>query len=155
MEDIDVLIIHLNGEKILKNCLNSVYKNSPTNVNVYVLFNNTEDNSEEMVRKGFRRVNILRSNKRIGFSEGCNILFKNSSSKFVVFLNNDTVVSKGWVEELIKTMKRHPKSAACQPKVLSYQNKKKFEYAGAAGGFIDVYGFPFCRGRIFNFIEND
>lgn len=154
-ETIDILIIHLNGEAVLRNCINSIYKNSPQNINVFVLLNSIGDNSENMLKKDFSKVKIFKSEKRIGFAEGCNFLARKSNSDYIVFLNNDAFVEKGWLDELYNTMKRHPKCVACQPKIKSFFEKNKFEYAGAAGGYIDIYGFHFCRGRIFDSIEED
>ncbi|MEK6880147.1 MAG: glycosyltransferase family 2 protein, partial [Nanoarchaeota archaeon] len=84
-----------------------------------------------------------------------NFLVKNSDSEYFVLLNNDTEVGKHWLDEMLKTMSRHKNCVACQPKIKNYYKRSEFEYAGAAGGFVDVYGFPFCRGRIFNIIEKD
>ena len=155
MEKIDILIIHLNGEEILKNCLKSIYQNSPKNIGICVLLNATTDNSESMIKDKFKEVRIIKTKKRVGFAEGCNVLAKKSKSKYIVFLNNDVTVEKRWLEELFNTIKRHSNCVACQPKIRSLLQKEKFEYAGAAGGFIDRYGFPFCRGRIFNHLEED
>jgi len=154
MKKTAILIIHVNGEKVLKTCVSSVEKNS-RNAGIYVLFNGTTDNSEAMLRKNFPRVKVLRSKKLIGFAESCNLLVRKSKSEYVVFLNNDTEVKKGWLENLIKTMEKHPDCVACQPKVKSFYERNKFEYAGAAGGFMDKYGYPFCRGRLFNSVERD
>lgn len=156
MEKVDILIIHLNGEKIIQDCLSSIYKDNK-NASVYVLFNNTSDNSEKIVKKVFPKVKTYKtqSKKTLGFAEASNIIIKKSKSKYVVFLNNDTIVEKNWLSEMLKTLKKNKNCIAVQPKVKSYNNREYFEYAGAAGGFIDKYGFPFCRGRIFNSIEKD
>lgn len=154
MEKVDILIIHLNGEKIITDCLSSIYKDNK-NASIYVLFNGTSDNSIEVVNKLFPRVKRFTKDKIIGFAEGCNFLARKSKSKYVVFLNNDTIVEKNWLSEMLKTLKKNKNCIAVQPKVKSYYNKEYFEYAGAAGGFIDKYGFPFCRGRIFNTVEKD
>lgn len=154
-KNVDILIVHLNGEKIIRNCLNSIYKNTRDNFSVYVLLNNSSDNSNKMISKEFPKVRILSTSRTIGFAEACNILAKASKSELITFLNNDTIVERGWLEELVKTMKRHPNCIGCQPKVKSYFKRKNFEYAGAAGGFIDKYGYPFCRGRLFNSVERD
>jgi GT2 family glycosyltransferase len=150
----DILIVHLNGEQIIRNCLRSIYKNTK-DFNIYIFLNNSTDGSENIVRKEFPEVNITISKSRIGFAEACNRLVEISSSDNVVFLNNDTVVESRWLDEMLKTMGKHKNCIACQPKVKSLTDKKLFEYAGAAGGFIDKYGYPFCRGRVFSTIERD
>jgi len=154
MKKIEILIIHLNGEEIIIGCLKSIF-NDYKNANVRILFNKTEDKSIELVRKEFKRVKIHVSDKRIGFAEASNFLVKKSNSKYVIFLNNDTIVSKDWSNELIKTLERHKNCVAVQSKIRSFYERDKFENAGAAGGFVDKYGYPFCRGRIFSYVEKD
>lgn len=154
MEKVDILIIHLNGEKIILDCLSSIYKDNPQ-ASVHVLFNNTKDRSRELVERDFKKVKSYYSNETIGFAEASNLLARKASSKYIVFLNNDVIVEKNWLSEMLKTMKSHKNCIAVQPKIRSYYERKCFEYAGAAGGFIDKYGYPFCRGRIFNSLEED
>ncbi len=154
--EVDVLIIHLSGEEIIRNCLKSIYNNSKDiKFGIRLLLNNSKDNSEEIVKKEFPEVKIIKTDKTIGFAEASNILAKSSSAEYIVFLNNDVIVENRWLNEMLKTIKKHSKCAACQPKIKSYYERNKFEYAGAAGGFIDIYGYPFCRGRIFGSIEED
>lgn len=154
MAKTDILIIHLNGEDVIKGCLKSIYKNTKE-MDVYLLFNNTTDKSREIVEKQFPKVKIFSTNRTLGFAEASNFLAKKSKSENIVFLNNDVEVEKGWLNELKNTMKKHPNCIAVQPKIKSYYQRDRFEYAGAAGGFIDTYGYPFCRGRIFNSVEKD
>lgn len=154
MDKVDILIIHINGEKIIKDCLYSIYKDNK-NASVILYLTGTTDNSEEIVRKNFEKVKIFKSDKVLGFAEASNFLVRKSKSKYVVFLNNDTTVEKDFIINMLKTLKKHKNCVAIQPKVKSLMQKDYFEYAGAAGGFIDKYGFPFCRGRIFNLIEKD
>jgi len=149
-----ILIIHRNGEKIIRECLESIRKNTK-NVKIFILLNKTEDKSEEIIKKEFPEVIIYKSSKLIGFAKASNFLAKKAKTKYIVFLNNDVVVEKNWLDNLIKTIESHKNCVACQPKIKSYYERNKFEYAGAAGGFIDKYGYPFCRGRIFNTIEFD
>lgn len=153
-EKIDILIVHLNGEEVIRNCLESIKKNSKE-FNIYVLLNGTTDNSEEVIKKTYSKTNISKTKEVIGFAEASNILARKAKSDYIVFLNNDVEVGKNWLSEMLKTIKNHKNCIACQPKIKSYSNRKYFEYAGAAGGFIDVYGYPFCRGRIFDSIEED
>ncbi|MBS3091788.1 glycosyltransferase family 2 protein [Candidatus Pacearchaeota archaeon] len=154
MAKADILIVHLNGEDIIKQCLGSIKKNTK-DADIYLLLNNSQDKSENIVRKKFPKVKIYKTDKTIGFAESCNILAKEAKSRYLIFLNNDTIVGKNWLDEMIKTVEKHKNCVACQPKIKSFFHKEDFEYAGAAGGFIDRYGYPFCRGRIFNIIEKD
>ena len=122
---------------------------------MHILFNNTQDNSVNIVSKKFSKVKKHFTKKTIGFAEASNLLAKKASSKYIVFLNNDVVVEKDWLSEMLKTIKSNKNCIAVQPKIRSYYQRNCFEYAGAAGGFIDKYGYPFCRGRLFNTIEED
>ncbi|MBI2629028.1 glycosyltransferase family 2 protein [Candidatus Pacearchaeota archaeon] len=158
---IDILIIHLNGEKVIYNCLNSIYKNTRSinkknsEIKVRILLNNSSDKSEEIIKEKFPDIEIYRTEKTIGFAEACNFLASKSNADYIVFLNNDTEVKKDWLNEMLETIKKHKNCVVCQPKIKSYCQKEMFEYAGAAGGFIDKYGYPFCRGRIFDSVERD
>lgn len=153
-EDVDIAIIHLNGERVIENCLSSIFAND-RNARVNVLFNNTSDNSIMITKNKFPLVKRYISNKTLGFAAACNFLVRKASTKYVVLLNNDVVVEKNWISEMVKIIKRNKNCVACQSKILSYNERKLFEYAGAGGGFIDIYGFPFCRGRIFSELEED
>ncbi len=154
MEKVDILIIHLNGEKIIDECLSSIYSNNK-DASIHVLFNNTQDNSINLVNSKFPKVKKHFTKKTIGFAEASNILAKKASSRYIVFLNNDVIVERNWLSEMLSTIKSNKKCIAVQPKIKSYFQRDCFEYAGAAGGFMDKYGYPFCRGRIFNSIEKD
>lgn len=154
MEKVNILIIHINGEDVIKNCLSSIYKDNK-NASVLLYLTGTSDNSEDIVRKNFPKVKIFKNKSIRGFAEASNFLIKKSNAKYAVFLNNDTIVEKNFISNMLATIKRHENCVAVQPKVKSLKQKQHFEYAGAAGGFIDKYGFPFCRGRIFNSIEKD
>jgi len=147
-----ILILHNNGEKILKNCLNSLKKTDYPNFKTFVLLYQSTDKSEEIIKK--HKITYFKSDKNLGFAGGNNFLINKTKSDYIVFLNNDTEVDKNWLKELIDFSEKN-KIAACQPKVLNLVNKSAFDYAGASGGFIDKYGYPFCRGRIFNNLEND
>ncbi|MBM3231753.1 glycosyltransferase family 2 protein [Candidatus Pacearchaeota archaeon] len=154
MEEPEILIIHLNGEKVIDNCLNSIYEDDKK-AKISLLFNQTTDNSINIVKMKYPSVKIYLTDRRMGFAEASNYLVKRSKSKYIIFLNNDTVVSKNWKSEMLKTLKRNKKCIAVQSKIKSYYQRDKFENAGAAGGFIDKYGYPFCRGRLFNSVEKD
>ena len=158
---VNILIVHLNGEKVIYNCLSSIYNNTKginneyNKIKIRILLNNSADKSEEIIKKNFPGISIYKTSKTIGFAEACNFLAKKSDSEYIVFLNNDTEVNKNWLDEMLKTIKNHKNCVVCQPKIKSYYQKEMFEYAGAAGGFIDKYGYPFCRGRIFDSVERD
>lgn len=154
MNNTDILIVHLNGEDVLRKCLKSVYKNTK-HFTVNLLLNNSSDGSKAMVEKEFPEAIVSNSKKTLGFAEACNIMAKESKSENVVFLNNDVEVERGWLDALIETKNKHKNCVAVQSKVMSYYKRDEFEYAGAAGGLIDIYGYPFCRGRIFDTIEKD
>ncbi|MEK6889671.1 MAG: glycosyltransferase family 2 protein [Nanoarchaeota archaeon] len=154
MEKVDILIIHLNGEKIIDECLSSIYKDNQ-DASIHILFNNTKDNSINLVKNKFPKVTSYFTKKTIGFAEASNLLAKKATSNYIVFLNNDVLVEKSWLSEMLATMKKNKNCIAVQPKIRSYFQRDYFEYAGAGGGFIDKYGYPFCRGRIFNSIEKD
>jgi len=148
----EILIVHLNGSEVINNCLKSIYADDK-NVNVHILLNNTTDESENVIKK-FPNIKISKTKKLLGFAEASNFLAKKSKAKYIVFLNNDVVVEKNWLKELLYTVKRK-NCLGVQSKILSFNDRNKFEYAGAGGGFIDKYGYPFCRGRIFGSIEQD
>lgn len=151
---VSILICHMNGEQIIDNCLNSLSKTDYPNYEIHVLLNNSTDNSEEIIKK--YKVKIYKSKVNLGFAGGVNFLIKkqNSSSKYIVAINNDTEVELNWLTELVNFAEKN-NADICQPTVKSLNDKKMFEYAGAAGGFMDKYGYPFCRGRIFSEAEED
>lgn len=151
-DNVDVLVVHRNGEKILDNCLKSLKKTKYPNFKISLLLNQSEDNSEETAKK--HGIKFYSSNENLGFAGGANYLIKKTKAKYIALINNDTEVDKNWLSELVEFAEKN-KMDACQPKILSLRNKKMFEYAGAAGGFVDKYGYPFCRGRIFNDVEED
>ncbi|MEK6890813.1 MAG: glycosyltransferase family 2 protein [Nanoarchaeota archaeon] len=154
MTKTDILIVHLNGEEIIKNCLESIKKYT-TDFNVYILLNGTTDKSEEVIKKIYPKSIVFKKDKIIGFAEASNFLAKKAKSEFILFLNNDVEVDENWLKEMLTTINKHKNCIACQPKIKSYSDRKMFEYAGAGGGFIDKYGYPFCRGRIFDSLEKD
>ncbi|HLD97908.1 MAG TPA: glycosyltransferase family 2 protein [Candidatus Nanoarchaeia archaeon] len=154
MTKTDILIVHLNGESVIKNCLESIKKYTK-DFDIYILLNGTTDKSEEVINKTYSKSFIFKTDKIIGFAEASNFLAKKAKSDYAVFLNNDTEVSKGWLSEMLKIINKKSNYIACQPKIKSYSDREMFEYAGAAGGFIDKYGYPFCRGRIFDSLEKD
>src|SRR5690606_12910528 len=113
------------------------------------------DNSVEHLQQFYPTVKIIVLNENFGFAEGYNQALQNIEAEYLVLLNSDVKVTKDWIENCIARFDADDKIAAIQPKILSYNEPGQFEYAGAAGGFIDKFGYPFCRGRILNRIEED
>ena len=157
MKKASVVILNWNGAEMLRRFLPSVVETSRgrEDVEVCVADNASSDASCEMVTHEFPSVRLIRLDANYGFAEGYNRALQAVEAEYVVLLNSDVEVTPGWLDTLLAYMDEHPEVAACQPKLLDYKQKDLFEYAGAAGGFIDRYGYPFCRGRIFHTIEAD
>jgi GT2 family glycosyltransferase len=156
MSKVAVVILNWNGSAMLKSFLPSVVKYTPSEeATVYVADNGSTDDSVAMLKKDFDMVHLILLDKNYGFAEGYNKALKEVDAEYVVLLNSDVEVTEGWLDLLLAYMEMHPEVAACQPKILSYREKEKFEYAGASGGYIDFYGYPFCRGRLFATVEED
>jgi GT2 family glycosyltransferase len=153
-QKVAVVILNWNGKPFLETFLPSVLTHSPQAA-VYVADNQSADGSVDYVRTQFPSVKIIVNPANEGFAKGYNTALKQIESEYYVLLNSDVEVTANWLEPVITLMDAQPGIAACQPKVLDYNNRKKFEYAGASGGFIDKYGYPFCRGRLFNELEED
>lgn len=128
---------------------------SSEEADIIVADNGSTDDSLSFLQQNFPAVNVLPFPENYGFAEGYNRAVAQLDYEYVVLLNSDVEASPGWLEPLLEYVESHPEVAACQPKLLSYRNKDSFEYAGASGGFIDRYGFVFCRGRIFDTVEKD
>lgn len=153
---ISIVILNWNGCEMLRTFLPSVvlYSNAPE-VEVCVADNGSSDQSLDMLRKEFPTVRLIELDSNYGFADGYNLALKEVDAEYVVLLNSDVEVTPNWLQPLANYMDAHPEVAACQPKIRSQRNKDYFEYAGAAGGFIDKYGYPFCRGRVMGVVEKD
>jgi GT2 family glycosyltransferase len=149
-----VVILNYNGEKLLQQFLPSVIQYS-SEAEIIVADNNSSDRSITFLQQTFPQVRIVQLDKNYGFCGGYNRALQEVVADYYVLLNSDIEVTSQWLSPMTSLLDRDPTVAAVQPKVLSYHNKNKFEYAGAAGGFIDVLGYPFCRGRVFDFVEED
>jgi GT2 family glycosyltransferase len=153
---IAIVILNWNGAKLLQQFLPSVIQYSQSDsCEVIVADNGSTDESLWVLKEQFPQVTLLDLKENYGFARGYNEALKHMDADYYVILNSDVEVTLGWLESPIRLMETDKTIAAVQPKILSYHQKTHFEYAGAAGGFIDRYGYPFCRGRIFDQVEED
>ncbi|HPF52506.1 MAG TPA: glycosyltransferase family 2 protein [Draconibacterium sp.] len=151
-----IVILNWNGEKLFPEFLPSIIQHSKgENIEIIVADNGSTDQSIKVLKRDFPEIAILDLHTNYGFALGYNLALKEIDADYFVLVNSDVKVAKGWIEPCIRQMEDDEKIAAVQPKVLSYHQPDSFEYAGAAGGFIDKYGYPFCRGRILNHVEKD
>lgn len=151
---IAVVILNWNGKTLLEQFLPSVVAYSKE-ADVYVADNASTDASIEFVKSTFPSVKIIQNTVNGGYAKGYNDTLKHIGAEVFCLLNNDVEVTKNWLIPIIDNFKNNPNTAIIQPKLLDFKHPDYFEYAGAAGGFIDKFGFPYCRGRIFNTIEKD
>lgn len=149
-----IAILNWNGEKLLPQFLPSVINNSKNAV-IYVIDNASTDKSIELLKTQFPTVNIIQNKGNYGFAQGYNEGLKHIDAEYFCLLNSDVEVTENWIEPIEKLFESNSDIAAIQPKILDYKDKKMFEYAGAGGGFIDKFGYPFCRGRVFSTLEED
>jgi GT2 family glycosyltransferase len=150
-----VVILNWNGLDFLRRFLPSVCSSTYPNLDIIVGDNASTDNSVSYVREYYPQIKIIINDQNYGFAGGYNKVLSNLGQDYFVLLNSDVEVEPGWIEPVIKLMENDSSIAAAQPKILSQLNKEFFEYAGAAGGFLDIFGYPFCRGRIFDSVEVD
>ncbi len=149
-----IVILNWNGKKFLADFLPSVAKNSGE-ADIIVADNASTDDSLAFLRKNYPSIRIIQNKQNLGFAGGYNEALAQVESDYFVLLNSDIEVTPGWIEPVISLMDEDEKIAACQPKIRSYYQRDQFEYAGAAGGYIDQFGYPFCRGRLFQTLETD
>ncbi len=153
---VSIVILNWNGSHHLRRFLPSVMKYSNYEwAEIVVADNHSDDNSCEVIEQEFPGIKILRLDRNYGFAEGYNQALKNNDAEYLLLLNSDVEVTENWLEPMITIMDNNPLTGVCQPKILQLDEPEKFEYAGASGGFIDHYGYPFCRGRIINVQEYD
>ncbi len=151
-----VIVLNWNNYHYTKPCLESLLRSTYPNMRVCVVDNGSRRDSVEQMKRDFgTRVTIIENGCNLGFAEGNNVGLRQARGKYSVMLNNDTQVEPGWLEPMVAVMERDETVSACQPKIRALEDRKSFEYAGAAGGFMDVYGYPFTRGRVFMTIEED
>jgi len=154
MKSTAVVILNWNGRKLLEQFLPTVIKHSPE-AEIYVADNASTDDSVSFLQTTFPEVKLILNKQNFGFAQGYNEALANVEEEYYVLLNSDVEVTEGWLEPIIELFEKDPETAIVQPKILDFKKKTHFEYAGAAGGFIDKYGYPFCRGRILDTIEPD
>lgn len=150
-----IVILNFNGKKHLENFLPSVLASTYSPIKIVMADNASTDDSVEFVKNSFPTVEIIVNDKNEGFAGGYNWALKQVVADYYVLLNSDVSVTPGWIEPIIQLMESDNQIGACQPKLLSYFNPHLFEYAGAAGGWIDSLGYPFSRGRVFDVCEAD
>ncbi len=150
-----VVILNWNGQKFLEQFLPGVLKHSRDHADVIIADNASSDNSLEFLKTHYPEVRIIVLDKNYGFAGGYNKALQQVKADYYILLNSDIEVTENWIKPVIDVIESDPKIAACQPKIRSFYEPQKFEYAGAAGGFIDKYGYPFCRGRLFQSVEED
>ena len=155
-----VVILNWNGEQMLRQFLPSVVAHTvlPASMGdavVYVADNGSTDASLSLLANQFPTVRTIVFDHNYGFADGYNKAFESIDAEYAVLLNSDVEVTPGWLLPLVEYMDAHPEVGACQPKLMAYHQRDAFEYAGAMGGFLDRYGYPFCRGRLFDTVEKD
>ncbi|UGS22550.1 glycosyltransferase family 2 protein [Flavobacterium channae] len=154
MKKIAVVILNWNGAKLLEQFLPSVVAFSDE-ANIYVADNASTDSSIEVIKTQFPSVKIIQNTDNFGFAKGYNEALKYVEEEHYALVNSDIEVTENWLTPILNIFENEPETAIIQPKLLDFKKKNHFEYAGGAGGFIDKFGYPFCRGRIFDTIEED
>lgn len=152
---VDVVILNHNGRKFLDACIASLLKGTYANTRFFVLDNASTEDDVAYLEEHYPLVEIIQNRKNNGYCAAYNLAFSHCEGKYLVCLNNDVTVAPDWLEHMVTLAESDDRIAAIQPKLVSYFDPEKFEYAGAAGGMMDVYGYPFLRGRIFTEIETD
>ena len=156
MKKVAVVILNYNGKTFLERFLPNVMENTNGDLaDIVVADNASTDDSVAFMKQNFPNIRLIVNDFNGGFATGYNIALRQIEAEYYVLLNSDIEVTPNWLEPVIALMDSDAGIAACQPKILSYYERDTFEYAGAAGGFIDRYGYPFCRGRLFQHLEKD
>lgn len=154
MKKIAVVILNWNGVKLLEQFLPSVIQYSPE-ATIYVADNASTDESIAFVKSNYPTIQVVQNKTNQGFAGGYNDALQYIDAEIYALVNSDIEVSENWLKPILETFETEPETAIIQPKILDFKRKDYFEYAGAGGGFIDKYGYPFCRGRIFDTLEKD
>ena len=152
---IAIVILNWNGQKLLEQFLPSVVGFSSKEATIYIADNASTDSSINYVKSSFPSIKIIENDINGGYAKGYNDALKSIDADIYCLLNSDVEVTQNWLKPVIDIFKSEKNTAIIQPKLLDFKNKTKFEYAGAAGGFIDLFGYPYCRGRVFKDLETD
>lgn len=155
---VNIIIITTNQFRFIGECIRSLMNCRYGNLKIYSIDNNSKKDDYMAfynAHKHIKQISFIRLHKNLGFAGACNVGIKKITRGYIVFLNDDVIVEKNWLRPIISYMEAHPDVGACQPKILDMTDRRAFNYAGAAGGLMDVYGYPFCRGRVFYTLEKD
>jgi GT2 family glycosyltransferase len=155
VKPVDVVIPHYKGSERLLRCLETLFATDYDDFRVLLVDNGSTDGSTDEAEKKFPRIKVLRQHENLGFAGGCNAGVRASSSELVALLNDDTEVEPGWLKAMVRVIESDEKVVAVQPRLHWIKNKEQFDYAGAMGGLIDIFGYPFCYGRMFETREID
>lgn len=155
MDKVAIVILNWNGVAMLRKYMPALIDYSKDDATIYVADNASADDSVAFLKSEFPTCRLILLDKNRGFADGYNKALQQIEAEYYLLLNSDIEVTHHWLTPMIEFMDVHPEVAACQPKLLSERDKDSFEYAGASGGFIDKYGYPYCRGRIFDTVEED
>ncbi len=150
-----IVILNWNGRNYLEQFLPSVMASTYANFEVVIADNGSTDGSVPFIQSNYPNLRLFRYEENLGFAKGYNETLKHIDSDYYVILNSDVEVQPGWLQPMVALLEGSDTIVGCQPKILSFKNKKIFEYAGAAGGWLDKYGYPFAKGRVFDFCEED
>lgn len=150
-----VVILNWNGKQLLEQFLPSIVQFSTELADVYLADNASSDDSVSFVKEQFPSVKIVENTTNGGYAKGYNDALDSIDADIYCLINSDVEVTKDWLVPVLEVFEKEPNTAIIQPKLLDYKDKTKFEYAGAGGGFVDLFGYPYCRGRVFNHLEKD
>lgn len=155
---VNIIVVTFNEYHYTAECLGSLLSDNYENKKIFLVDNGSDKDIYQNFynkNKDNPEIEFIRSEKNLGFGGGCNLALREIKEGYVAILNNDVEVEKNWLSPIIEYMKNYPEVGACQPKIKDIKGRDYFEYAGAAGGFMDVYGYPFTRGRVFYTLEKD
>jgi hypothetical protein len=150
-----IVILNWNGKKLLEQFLPSIINFSSQEAEIYVADNASSDDSINFIKQNYASVKIIQNNTNGGYAKGYNDALQHVNADIYCLLNSDIEVTKNWLTPILASFKKDSNTAIIQPKILDFKDKTKFEYAGAGGGYVDLYGYPYCRGRLFNNLETD
>lgn len=152
---ISIIIPHVQGKEIIHACLQSLAATDYPNKEIVIVDNAVKDGSLDNITADYPEVKLVRNARNLGYAGGCNSGLEKASGAYVLFLNNDTTFERDWLSVLVDVCERDPEIAAAQPKILAHADPDTFDYAGGAGGLLDIFGYPFARGRLFFSCEKD